>query len=197
VLTIETALETTWSALKVFECALLRAECRFDSALCADVRFETVASVTLRACETIEAALLAALATLSAFEAAVETIEAAFETTLIAEAACAEIADASLLVTDPAPPVSAEIRLDSALTTLWNPWMETAPVVRAETPLIALLSALCALVRLLSVAFAMESALLTTLAAFDAALATDIALLAALLTVSTRTDNPASPTETA
>ena len=59
----------------------------------------------------------AALATDSAFDAAVLTIETALETTLIALAACAEIADASVLVTLPEPPTTWLILFESILMT--------------------------------------------------------------------------------
>src|SRR6187402_2048830 len=59
----------------------------FESALCSDVRFETVALVTLSALLTMDAAFEAAFATLRALLAAVETIEAALLAALATDSA--------------------------------------------------------------------------------------------------------------
>src|SRR5262245_32986918 len=80
----------------------------------------------------------------AATDVACESTLTAFETTLMADAACADIADASLLVTLPEPPVTAEMWLDSAFRMLWSPCVETSPTDRADSALRLLLSALCA-----------------------------------------------------
>lgn len=105
----------------------------------------------------------------------------------IADAACAETAESSSEVTDPDPPVTAEIRLLSALIIDWRPWVDAPPTERADadaritdTALTRLDSALSAEIRLL---ISLNSATETIEAAFEAAFATDRAFEAAVETI--------------
>jgi hypothetical protein len=74
------------------------------------------AADTVFACPSAEVAAADAIWTRDASSALTDTSRA--ETTLIAEAAWALIAEASVDVTLPLPPTTAEIRFESALMTL-------------------------------------------------------------------------------